>query len=651
MTFDLPRRFDDKRDFVPVRFAVLTVSDTRRRRTTAPATRLSARIEGAGHLLAARALVRDERDQIAAQLRDWIADPQIDAVLSTGGTGLTGRDVTVEAHRDVYEKEIDAFATLFTMVSACRRSAPRRSSRGPAPGSPAAPICLRCPAAPAPAATPGTRSWPRSSTIATALQLRRDHAAPGRASATEMTGGACKPEPPPRALRMTESPPRPDAFPDPQPCGRVPGGAGAGLLGMAANTVRGALQDRAEQAQPPRPARERVFTARVVTVEPGEVAPVAGGLRRGARAPHAGAARADGRGGWSRSPRASRRRRGARRAGADPSRSRRCRGRARPARTDLAAPRPRPATPPAARPGARRTAEAEAQADLRRRAYERRRTLTSAASGPRPRSRRPNWPMPPPVPPSSPARRPRRRPRPVSTTAETALDRQRITLAEAERRLAETEIVAGFDGVLDDVTVVEGGLVSTNERLAQVIDPGAGSRVPAVHRAVPAPAGRFGRLIAALGRGGARPRRARDHLARAADPRRRGGGRGADGPPGLCRHRRAARLSARRFRHRARRRTRAAGRGAASRPRRSMPQAAFWSWARTTGWRPARSRCLRRQGDGCWSARTAWQRARDRGRAHPLLGAGIRIRPSATNLLKPPRPRRWSCWTPRAAPR
>jgi molybdenum cofactor biosynthesis protein B len=59
----------------------------------------------------------DERDQIADQLRAWVADPAIDVIITTGGTGLTGRDVTVEAHRDVYEKEIEAFATVFTMVS------------------------------------------------------------------------------------------------------------------------------------------------------------------------------------------------------------------------------------------------------------------------------------------------------------------------------------------------------------------------------------------------------------------------------------------------------------------------------------------------------------------------------------------------------
>lgn len=110
-------RVDETRLFTPVRFAVLTVSDTRDLAADKSGDTLAGRIEGAGHVLAARAILRDERDQIAAQLRDWCADPAIDAILSTGGTGLTGRDVTVEAHRDVYEKEIDAFGTIFAIVS------------------------------------------------------------------------------------------------------------------------------------------------------------------------------------------------------------------------------------------------------------------------------------------------------------------------------------------------------------------------------------------------------------------------------------------------------------------------------------------------------------------------------------------------------
>lgn len=105
------------RPFLPVRFAVLTVSDTRGPGEDRSGDTLAARITEAGHLLADRAIVRDERAEIAARLRGWIADPGVDAVLSTGGTGLTGRDVTVEAHRDVYEKEIEAFGPMFTVVS------------------------------------------------------------------------------------------------------------------------------------------------------------------------------------------------------------------------------------------------------------------------------------------------------------------------------------------------------------------------------------------------------------------------------------------------------------------------------------------------------------------------------------------------------
>ncbi|GGE40853.1 molybdenum cofactor biosynthesis protein B [Primorskyibacter flagellatus] len=105
------------RDFIPVGIAVLTVSDTRTAADDRSGDTLAERIETAGHRVAARAIVTDDRDRIAGQLRAWIADPEIDVILSTGGTGLTGRDVTVEAHRDVYEKEIDAFGTVFTIVS------------------------------------------------------------------------------------------------------------------------------------------------------------------------------------------------------------------------------------------------------------------------------------------------------------------------------------------------------------------------------------------------------------------------------------------------------------------------------------------------------------------------------------------------------
>ena len=110
-------RIDDARDFIPVRIAVLTVSDSRSAADDTSGDTLAQRLTAAGHQLAARALVRDNRPVIAGQLRTWIADPTIDVILTTGGTGLTGRDVTVEAHREVYEKEIEAFATVFTLVS------------------------------------------------------------------------------------------------------------------------------------------------------------------------------------------------------------------------------------------------------------------------------------------------------------------------------------------------------------------------------------------------------------------------------------------------------------------------------------------------------------------------------------------------------
>ncbi len=104
-------------DFLPTRIAVLTVSDTRTEADDRSGDTLVQRLTGAGHILAARMILPDDRPTIADQLRAWCADPDIDVVLSTGGTGLTGRDVTVEAHRDVYEKEIDAFGTVFTIVS------------------------------------------------------------------------------------------------------------------------------------------------------------------------------------------------------------------------------------------------------------------------------------------------------------------------------------------------------------------------------------------------------------------------------------------------------------------------------------------------------------------------------------------------------
>lgn len=108
---------DKSYSFIPVRIAILSVSDTRTLDDDRSGQTLVDRLQDAGHILADRKIIPDEREQIADQLRAWCADPAIDVIISTGGTGLTGRDVTVEAHRDVYEKEMDAFGTLFTHVS------------------------------------------------------------------------------------------------------------------------------------------------------------------------------------------------------------------------------------------------------------------------------------------------------------------------------------------------------------------------------------------------------------------------------------------------------------------------------------------------------------------------------------------------------
>ena len=104
-------------NFVPMRIALLTVSDSRSLSEDKSGDILEARVKGAGHILAARQILQDDRFSIASILMKWADDKNVDVVISTGGTGLTGRDVTVEAHRDVYEKEIDAFGTIFTIIS------------------------------------------------------------------------------------------------------------------------------------------------------------------------------------------------------------------------------------------------------------------------------------------------------------------------------------------------------------------------------------------------------------------------------------------------------------------------------------------------------------------------------------------------------
>lgn len=103
--------------FVAINIAVMTVSDTRTEADDKSGDTLAERISAAGHNVADRAIVKDDQNTIIAKLRDWIAHPEIDAVISTGGTGVTGRDVTPEAFHAVYEKEVAGFGELFRMLS------------------------------------------------------------------------------------------------------------------------------------------------------------------------------------------------------------------------------------------------------------------------------------------------------------------------------------------------------------------------------------------------------------------------------------------------------------------------------------------------------------------------------------------------------
>jgi len=108
---------DESKSFIPLRIAVLTVSDTRSLDDDKSGATLVERIQKAGHTVAARAIVTDDVEHIRAQVKTWIADPAIDVIISTGGTGFTGRDVTPEAVEPLFEKRMDGFSTLFLMVS------------------------------------------------------------------------------------------------------------------------------------------------------------------------------------------------------------------------------------------------------------------------------------------------------------------------------------------------------------------------------------------------------------------------------------------------------------------------------------------------------------------------------------------------------
>ena len=121
--------------FVPVHIAVLTVSDTRTKDDDVSGDTLVKRLQEAGHILCARTILPDDQARIVAQLKTWIEDPRCDVVISTGGTGLTGRDVTVEAFKSVFEKEIDGFCRALPSDFLCQDrhldgAVPRLRGRG-----------------------------------------------------------------------------------------------------------------------------------------------------------------------------------------------------------------------------------------------------------------------------------------------------------------------------------------------------------------------------------------------------------------------------------------------------------------------------------------------------------------------------------------
>jgi molybdopterin adenylyltransferase len=110
-------RIDESLPFIPLRIAVLTVSDTRDEKTDKSGTLLASMIEQAGHQVAAHAIVSDDAKKIRKQVKSWIKDPEVDVVITTGGTGFAERDVTPEAVKPLFEKEIDGFSALFHMLS------------------------------------------------------------------------------------------------------------------------------------------------------------------------------------------------------------------------------------------------------------------------------------------------------------------------------------------------------------------------------------------------------------------------------------------------------------------------------------------------------------------------------------------------------
>ncbi len=110
-------RIDESRSFIPVRIAVLTVSDTRSPADDKSGQTLADRIVEAGHILAGRDIVTDDREKIRDKVQNWSRDEAIDVVITTGGTGFTGRDVTPEALEPIFEKRMDGFSEVFHRIS------------------------------------------------------------------------------------------------------------------------------------------------------------------------------------------------------------------------------------------------------------------------------------------------------------------------------------------------------------------------------------------------------------------------------------------------------------------------------------------------------------------------------------------------------
>lgn len=142
-------RIDETRPFIAVGIAVLTVSDTRTPADDRSGDTLAERIVGAGHRLATRAIVQDDRQAIALQVKAWVTDPAVDVIITTGGTGFTGRDVTPEALEPLFDKRMDGFSWVFHQISAAKIGTSTIQSRATAgligttyvfcvPGSPGA---------------------------------------------------------------------------------------------------------------------------------------------------------------------------------------------------------------------------------------------------------------------------------------------------------------------------------------------------------------------------------------------------------------------------------------------------------------------------------------------------------------------------------